>query len=99
MAGFPRWHALRLLILSLSAALLCCASGCFGVTQNPSYFPYLLPTGDVIKTHAKPISPGYYADFDPNAVRLEVRPLPQTSQVQTKLVLIATVYDGNNPAH
>ena len=22
--------------------------GCFGVTQNPSYFPYLLPNGDII---------------------------------------------------
>ena len=41
-------------------------SGCFGVTQNPSYFPYLLPTGDIIQTHAKP-GFGYYANFDPHA--------------------------------
>ena len=75
----------------LAAALLCC--GCFGGNSNPSYFPYLLPSLDVIPTHAKPISPGYFANFDPHAVRLEVRPLEATNQVRTQFVLIATVYD------
>ena len=79
--------------LLLLAALAACASGCFGGNSNPSYFPYLLPFGDVIQTHAKPISPGYYANFDPHAVRLEVRPLESTNQVRTQYVLIATVYD------
>jgi uncharacterized repeat protein (TIGR01451 family) len=67
--------------------------GCFGVTQNPSYFPYLLPTGDIIQTHAKPIGPGYYANFDPHAARIEVRPLESTDPVRNQRVLIATVYD------
>ncbi|HWY87198.1 MAG TPA: hypothetical protein VNX28_10760, partial [Gemmataceae bacterium] len=83
-------HSLCLLLL---AALTCCSSGCFGGNENPSYFPYLLPFGDVIQTHAKPISPGYFANFDPHAVRLEVRPLEATNQVRTQYVLIATVYD------
>ena len=88
-------HRLCLLLL---AALACCSSGCFGGNENPSYFPYLLPFGDVIQTHAKPISPGYYANFDPHAVRLEVRPLESTNQVRTQYVLIATVYDEkSNP--
>src|SRR5438132_8791984 len=83
-------HRLCLLLL---AALMCCSSGCFGGNANPSYFPYLLPFGDIIPTHAKPISPGYFANFDPHAVRLEVRPLEATNQVRTQYVLIATVYD------
>ena len=83
-------HRLWLVLL---AALMCCSSGCFGGNENPSYFPYLLPFGDVIQTHAKPISPGYFANFDPHAVRLEVRPLEATNQVRTQYVLIATVYD------
>src|SRR5271165_212217 len=77
----------------LAAALSCCLSGCFGGNSEPSYFPYLLPFGDIIQTHAKPISPGYYANWDPHAVRLEVRPLESTNQVRTQYVLIATVYD------
>jgi uncharacterized repeat protein (TIGR01451 family) len=67
--------------------------GCFGVSQNPSYFPYLLPTGDIIQTHAKPPGHGYYANFDPHAIRLEVRPLESTNPVRSQHVLIATVYD------
>jgi len=78
------------LVLAASFGLL---SGCFGVTQNPSYFPYLLPTGDIVQTHAKPPGHGYYANFDPHAVRLEVRPLESTDPVRTQHVIIATVYD------
>jgi uncharacterized repeat protein (TIGR01451 family) len=86
----------RRLRLSLLLALgLCALPGCFGVTQNPSYFPWLLPTGDIIPTHAKPPGIGYYANFDPHAIRLEVRPLQATNPVRTQHVLIATVYDEN----
>jgi uncharacterized repeat protein (TIGR01451 family) len=87
----------RRLCLMLLAACLCgAASGCFGVTQNPSYFPYYLPFGDVIQTHAKPPWPGYYANFDPKAIRLVVQPLEATSQVRTQYVVLATVYDDKN---
>src|SRR4029077_11189994 len=90
-----RWgrHASVLLLLSL----LLCAPACN--THNPSYFPYLLPFGDIVPTHAKPPGSGYYANFDPNAVRLEVRPMKDangqdiTNQARTQHVLIATVYD------
>jgi len=68
-------------------------SGCFGVSQNPSYFPHLLPTGDIVRTHAKPPLWGYFSNFDPHACRVEVRPLEATNPVQTQHVLIATVYD------
>jgi uncharacterized repeat protein (TIGR01451 family) len=86
----------RLCLLALAACLCGAASGCFGGTQNPSYFPYYLPFGDVIPTHAKPPWPGYYANFDPKAVRLIVQPLEATSQVRTQHVLLATVYDEKN---
>src|SRR5579871_3247255 len=86
----PAWRS----VLALLLVAICCAlGGCFGVSHNPSYFPFLTPPGDIIPTHAKPPGIGYYANFDPHAVRLEVRPLEQTNPVRTQLVLIATVYD------
>lgn len=88
--------ARRLGLLLLAACLCGVAPGCFGVSQNPSYFPYLLPFGDVIQTHAKPPGHGYYANFDPHAVRLVVERLESTSQVGTQHVLLATVYDQKN---
>ncbi|HMC64117.1 MAG TPA: DUF11 domain-containing protein, partial [Gemmataceae bacterium] len=81
--------------LSLLAALSAGTSGCFGVTQNPSYFPHLLPTGDIVRTHAKPPGRGYFTNFDPHAVRLEVRPLESAGPVKSQHVLIATIYDEN----
>jgi uncharacterized repeat protein (TIGR01451 family) len=85
---FRRW-CLVLLLAAGPVAL----SGCFGVSQNPSYFPHLLPFGDIVRTHAKPPGPSYYSNFDPHAVRLEVRPVVVTNPVRTQHVLIATVYD------
>ncbi len=82
----------------LFAALLGSLTGCFGGSQNPSYFPYWLPTGDIIQTHAKPIGPGYYANFDPHAVELDLEPGTMTSQVGSQVVILATVRDENgNP--
>jgi len=87
-------NGLRICRAVLLAASLCWLSGCFGGSQNPSYFPWLLPTGDIIQTHAKPPGHGYYANFDPYAVRLEVRPLSSIDPVQTQHVIVATVYDA-----
>jgi uncharacterized repeat protein (TIGR01451 family) len=90
----PMAHMVRRLGLKLLlVAGLGLATGCFGITQNPSYFPHLLPTGDIIRTHAKPPGHGYFSNFDPHAVRLEVRPCADTNPVRTQHVLIATVYD------
>ena len=89
----------RCLSLLLVAGMLLGATGCFGGTQNPSYFPYWLPTGDVIRTHAKPIGPGYYANFDPHAVELVLEPPAMTSQVGSQVVLLATVRDGSKDAN
>jgi uncharacterized repeat protein (TIGR01451 family) len=89
-------YAGRRLSLLLLAAVLGCASGCFGVSQNPSYFPHLLPFGDIIPTHGKPPGPSYYSNFDPHSIRLVVERLESTSQVRTQHVLLATVYDEAN---
>src|SRR5262245_30111131 len=79
----------------LWAAALLLLSGCGGVTQNPSYFPFLWPTGDIVRTHARPPGAGYFHNFDPYACRLEVRPAEATAPVQTQHLIIATVYDGD----
>jgi uncharacterized repeat protein (TIGR01451 family) len=89
---FRRWFQT---LLAVGPLLL---SGCFGVSHNPSYFPHLLPPGDIIQTHAKPPGPGYFSNFDPHACRIEVRPLESTNPVRTQHVLIATVLDENGLA-
>jgi uncharacterized repeat protein (TIGR01451 family) len=83
----------RRLFVCLFAATLAAASGCFGVDSNPSYFPYYLPFGDVIQTHSKPISPGYYANFDPEAAEVVLLPTMTTSQVGSQVIVLATVKD------
>src|SRR5262245_44453554 len=83
--------SVRLLFL---LCVVAASAGCFGKSHNPSYFPWLLPPGDIIPTHAKPPGRGYYANFDPHAVRLEVRPVETTSPVRAHQVLLATVYDA-----
>jgi hypothetical protein len=70
-------------------------AGCFGVSQNPSYFPFYLPTGDIIRTHAKPPGCGYFANFDPHAVCLEVTPLESTGPTKTQFLITAAVTDEN----
>src|SRR5436190_1718289 len=96
LGGPMRPPVRRLAMALLLAGLLCAPLGCFGGSQNPSYFPWLLPTGDIIRTHAKPPGHGYYANFDPHARRLEVRPNALvTNPVRTQHVIVATVYDEN----
>jgi uncharacterized repeat protein (TIGR01451 family) len=77
----------------LAAGLIGLAAGCLGGTQNPTSFPFYLPPGDIVRTHAKPPGHGYFADFDPHACRLEVRPMDACVPVRGQQVLIATVYD------
>ncbi len=89
MAGRRRQFGLMLVL----AGSLCSLTGCFGLSHNPSYFPYYWPPGDIIPTHAKPAGRGYYANFDPYAVRIEVQPTTMVNPVNTQHVVLATVYD------
>jgi Domain of unknown function DUF11 len=82
---------MRLLLLGMFCALVPCA--CSGITQNPSYFPSLLPFGDIVPTHARPPGKGYFTNFDPHAVKLVVRPLDSCSPARQQHVLLATIYD------
>src|SRR5262249_41504202 len=82
-------------LVLLAAAGLMLLGGCFGVTESPSYFPYLLPAKDIIQTHGKPTGAGYFANFDPHAMHLLVEPVEATNPVRTQHVLIATVTDEN----
>jgi uncharacterized repeat protein (TIGR01451 family) len=88
---------LKPLVPRVSIALVAvgtCAlvAGC--LTGGSSSFPYLLPNGPAVQTHSKPPGPGYFADFDPQACRIEVRPDCGTAPVRGAQVFIATVYDG-----
>jgi uncharacterized repeat protein (TIGR01451 family) len=85
----------RRLCLTLLAACLALAvgPGCFGVSQNPNYFPHLLADGDITRTHAKPPGSAYFSNYDPHAVHIEVIPLEATNPVRTQHLLIATVFD------
>ena len=82
----------RVLVALLPVSACALVAGC--LSGNPSYFPYLLHSGPAIQTHSKPPGPGYYADFDPYACRIELRPDVCTAPVRGSQVFIATVYDG-----
>jgi len=82
----------RVLVALLPVSVCALVAGC--LSGNPSYFPYLLHSGPAIQTHSKPPGPGYYADFDPYACRIELRPDVCTAPVRGSQVFIATVYDG-----
>jgi uncharacterized repeat protein (TIGR01451 family) len=75
------------------AVLLLAAPGC---ADNPSNFPFWLPSGPVVRTHARPPGAGEFADYDPHAVRLEVRPLVSTNPARTQHLVVATVLDDKN---
>jgi len=47
----------------------------------------------VQQTHAKPPEGGYYGNWDPFAVSLEVTPVEAVNPVRTQHVLVATVRD------
>lgn len=66
--------AMRAAILRLFLFVVALSAGGCGISHNPSYFPYLNPPGDIIRTHAKPPGKGYFADFDPHAQSIVVCP-------------------------
>ena len=82
------------LLLVLLTAALVVAVGC---SSYPTKFG-TLHGGHISREHAKPMEGGYYQDFDPKAVSLEVVPREQSNPVKTQHVLVATVKDAQgNP--
>jgi uncharacterized repeat protein (TIGR01451 family) len=74
-----------------SIFLLISVTSC-GVTQNPARIGNL-PTGNIIRTHAKPPLRGYWNNFDPAAKTLTVTPKTAINQVGTQHVIVASVCD------
>lgn len=85
----------RFLLCLFAVLPVALATGCLGGAHNPAYFPNWWPAGDIIQTHAKPAGGGYYRDFDPRAIKLEVTPATSSNKPGTQQVLIATVYDAD----
>jgi len=90
--------ARRLAVMLAGGLVLLTASGCFVGAVSPSYFPSWMGFGRVAQTHAKPGGRGYFENFDPKAVRLEVRPLRSTLPVGKQHLIIATVMDKDENA-
>jgi hypothetical protein len=90
--------ARRLAVVICGALVSLSASGCFVGAVNPSYFPSWFGFGRIAQTHAKPGGRGYFENFDPKAVRLEVRPLRSTNPVGRQQLIIATILDQDENA-
>ena len=85
----------------IALVLMASMSGCniFSPSQNPAQLWWgFIPNGGIYQTHAKPAGKGYYADFDPYACRVEVRPKNVSQQVGGLQIFIATVYDKEGNA-
>ena len=65
-------------------------TGCRGHMPHAFTWP---AGGDTIQTHPKPPEGGYYKNWDPYAVSLEVYPENDVNAVRTQHVIVATVKD------
>lgn len=80
--------------LKYGLALLVAASAGLVGCRNHMPHAFTWPaSGDTLYTHPKPPEGGYYSNWDPYAVELEVTPLDDVNPVRTQHVLIATVRD------
>lgn len=77
-------------LLATGAVLLLAAMGCRNHMPHALTWP---AGGDIQQTHPKPPEGGYYSNWDPWAVELEVTPIKDVNPVRTQHVLIATVRD------
>lgn len=80
----------KTLMKSVVAVAIVGMAGCR--THMPHAFTW--PAGgDTIQTHPKPPEGGYYSNWDPYAVSLEVYPENDVNAVRTQHVIVATVKD------
>lgn len=78
----------------LSAVAVCAFMAlALGGCRDAYPHSFTIATGDIIPTHAKPAEGGYYTNWDPFAVSLELTPVVDVNPVQTQHILIATVRD------
>lgn len=64
--------------------------GCRGHMPHAATWP---GGGDIVHTHAKPPEGGYYGNWDPYAVTIDLEPATAVNPVRTQHVLVATVRD------
>lgn len=77
-----------------TCAMMVAALGTLAGCRNHPPHAFTWPAGgDIIPTHPKPPEGGYYKNWDPFAVELEVTPLKDINPVQTQHIMIATVRD------
>lgn len=77
-------------ILPLGTIAFLAIAGCRNHMPHALTWP---AGGDTQYTHAKPPEGGYYSNWDPYAVELEVTPPEDVNPVRTQHILIATVKD------
>lgn len=90
--NFSKWIKSVAVMLAFAAA---------GITGCRTHMPHSLTwpqTGDVVVTHPKPPEGGYYTNWDPYAVSLELTPLEDVNPVMTQHIVVATVRDKNGKA-
>ena len=78
---------------TVAVVFLCLAAGVLSGCREQYPHSFTIGPGMVERTHAKPAEGGYYTNWDPYAVDLEVVPMRQVNPVCTQHVLIATVRD------
>jgi len=81
-------------MLVVSGLLVLVALGLGGCREAYPHTFVWPATGDLGRTHGEPPEGGYYTNWDPHAVTLEVAPVEDVNPVQTQHVLIATVKDA-----
>lgn len=77
--------AVLIVVVAIAGGLVGC--------RNHMPHSFTMGTGDMGSTHAKPAEGGYYTNWDPYAVSLEVTPVKDVNPVRTQHVLVATVRD------
>lgn len=78
----------------LVALLVFATAGCMGLTRNPTRPRYwFTPFGDIVRRHGKPAGLGYYDDYDPRSVRLEVHVLKPCAPLKSQQIILATILD------
>jgi len=77
----------------LIAVAVVAAAGLIGCKAHMPHAATWPAGGDIERTHASPPEGGYYGNWDPWAVELDVMPEEDVNPVRTQHVLVATVKD------
>jgi len=85
-----KWASTKALLLGIAASATFVGLGCRDAMPHSLTWP---AGGDTVPSHPKPPEGGYYSNWDPYAVSLEVTPVEDVNPVRTQHYLVATVKD------